>query len=132
MMQEELLLRSNPKEDFSDEFLFKCSSFKEALKLSKTFSGLDDKQICYRLGIDPGQWSRIWSGQAHFPEEKLEEFIRLCGNLIPLRWLALKFGYGLHPLRSALELELDKERQGKEELQKRLVYFEELIKKVRL
>ncbi len=131
-MQAELLLRVDCKQDISDEMVLKCQTFKDALKLAKTFSGLDDKQFCMRLEIDPGQWSRIWSHQAHFPEEKLEEFISLCGNLIPLRWLALKFGYGLNPLKSALETELEKERSEKDELRKKLAYFEELIGKVKL
>ena len=131
-MQIELLFRNDPKRDISDEMIRKCFSFKEALKLSKTFSGLDDKQFCHRLDIDPGQWSRIWSGQAHFPEEKLMQFIELSGNIIPLRWLALIFGFELKPLKSELELELERERNEKEELQKKLSYFEELIKKVKL
>ncbi len=130
--QKELLLRVNPKEDISDDMIVRCPSWKDALRLAKNLSGLDDKYFASQLDIDPAQWSRIWSGQAHFPEGKLEEFIKLCGNLIPLRWLSLRFGYGLHPLKSALELELEKEREEKGELQKRLIYFEELIKKVRL
>lgn len=133
-MQEELLLRVNYKEDItvSDEFLKRCHSWKDALRLCANFSGLNDKQFCSRLKIDPAQWSRIWSSQAHFPEEKIEEFIRLSGNLIPIRWLALKFGYGLYRLKNDVEIELERVQTEKEELHKRLTYFEELIKKVKL
>lgn len=131
-MQEELLLRTSHKDVSDNIILASCKTFKDALKLSKSLSGLDDKQLISRLNIDAGQWSRIWSSNAHFPEEKLEQFMDLCGNLIPLRYLALKYGFGLSPLKSKLELELDKKHAENEELQKKLAYFEELLGKVKL
>jgi hypothetical protein len=61
------LMLVNAKQDVSDEVLSKIPDFKAALKLCKEISGLNDQQICASLGIEPAQWSRIWSGQAHFP-----------------------------------------------------------------
>lgn len=108
-----------------------CSCFKEALRLCKSVSGFGDKGLALELDVDLGQWSRIWSGTAHFPENKIEPFMILCGNLIPLRWLALKFGFELRPLKSSLEIDLEKAIAEKVELQKKLTYFEELWQKGR-
>lgn len=126
-MQKELLFRSNPKQDISDEIIAKLPTFKDALRLSKSISGLDDKQLCMELDIDPGQWSRIWSNGAHFPNEKLTQFMDLCGNLVPLRWLALKYGFELKPLKTTLEIEnetlraqLEQERHEREIILKAL------------
>ena len=129
-MQKELLFRQE-KEDVSDNILTKLSSFKDALKLCKEVSGLTDLQICQELDIDPGHFSRIWSDNAHFPDNKFIDFITLCKNLIPIRWSALKFGMQIKPLKSTLEVELEEERTKREEAEKKLAYFEELIQKVR-
>ena len=130
MMQKKLLFRDQ-KDDVSDEVLGKMSYFKDALKLCKDVSGLTDLQICQELDIDPGHFSRIWSDSAHFPSNKIIDFLKLCQNLIPLRWLAMQFGLEVKPLKSTLEIELDTARAEKEELTKKLQYFEELIQKVK-
>jgi hypothetical protein len=104
MENTELLLR-RAKQDVSEEVITKLPNFKAALKLCKDISGLNDQQVSQELGIDPAQWSRIWSGQAHFPPEKIPCLMDLCGNIVPLRWLALRYGYELRPLKSQTELE---------------------------
>lgn len=105
MNQPELLLSGRKKQDVSDELIGSRANFKEALKLAKECSRLNDLQLAQELEIDPAQWSRIWSDRGHFPVEKLKLFMDLCENEIPLRWLALKYGYELRPLKSQLELE---------------------------
>ena len=64
-----MLTRSN--QELSDEMIAKIPDFKAALKVCKEISGLTDQQICGELKMEPAQWSRIWSGQAHFPSEKV-------------------------------------------------------------
>ena len=86
-MQKELLLRDPHMEEASNERILLCKDFKEALHLCKTHSGLQEKAMAIELNIDPPTWSRIWSNQIHFPEEKLESFMTLCRNLIPLRYI---------------------------------------------
>lgn len=120
VVQKEFLFRSNPKQDISDEIILKQATWKDALRLSKSVSGLDDKQIAGELEIDPAQWSRIWSDQANFPERKIMRFMEVCGNLIPLRWLSLKCGYGLTPLKSMLEMENESLKKALEEKEKEL------------
>lgn len=82
------------------------SSMTSAINLCISISGLDDKEVCRTLSIDAGHWSRIRKGEAHFPIDKLDDLINLCGNEIPLQWWALKRGYELKPIRSALERQL--------------------------
>jgi hypothetical protein len=72
-----------------------------ALRLSVQVSGLDEKQIYMPLGVDKAQWSRIMSGQAHFPTNKYELFMDLVGNEILLVWLAYRRGKGLLDLEDA-------------------------------
>lgn len=82
-----------------------------AIKLCISLSGFDsEKQIYMTLGIDAGHWTRISKGDAHFPQEKLEALMDLCGNEAPLIWLANRRGYELKPLRSAVEIENDRLR----------------------
>lgn len=51
--------------------------------------------IAALLGIDKGHFSRILNRQAHFPDEKRPELMRICGNLAPLQYEAMAFGYRL-------------------------------------
>lgn len=114
-MQKSLLLRG-PNKDISDTIIQKVPNFKGALKLSKEMSGLTDLQLCQELEIDPGHWSRIWSDKAHFPDEKIIDFMNLCENIVPVRWLALQYGYELRPIKSKLEAENDLLREEIEQL----------------
>ncbi|PKN36709.1 MAG: hypothetical protein CVU62_13325 [Deltaproteobacteria bacterium HGW-Deltaproteobacteria-2] len=110
------LMLVNAKQDVSNEVLSKIPDFKAALKLCKEISGLNDQQLCAALRIEPAQWSRIWSGQAHFPPEKVTCLMDLCGNWVPLRWLAMNYGQELKPTKTTLEREND---ELKAELEKK-------------
>ena len=44
------------------------------------------------LGIDKGHFTRILSGDAHFPTNKREELMLLCGNYAPLQYEAMVLG----------------------------------------
>ena len=61
-------------------------------------SGLSNETICERLGIDPGHFSRVRRGRAHFPSKKRLLLMQLCGNLLPLQFEALKLSFTLHPV----------------------------------
>lgn len=107
MEQLTLLLRDQKKE-VSIEVITACHTFKDALRLCKSISGLEDKQIAMTLEIDPGQWARIFGNGGHFPENKLITFMELCENKVPVIWLAYHCGYTLHPLKTELENEIDR------------------------
>ncbi len=126
----ELALRSDER-DVSDEIVAKCPNFNAALKLSKEVSGLNnDKVFCQELDIDPGHWSRIWSGSAHFPENKLISFMKICNNLIPLRWQAMQFNLGLHLLKSEVERENERLRKENERKDQELEAIKKFMKEI--
>lgn len=114
--------------DVSDAVISRLPSMKAAIKLCAEMAPVDDKVICIELGIDPGQWSRIKSGLAHFPEERFNLFQDICGNEVPARYAALSRGYGLVRLKSAVEAELAAEKMENAELRLKLRHFEEFQK----
>jgi len=81
-----------------------------AIKLCISLGGFQaDKQVYGALDIDAGHWSRILRGEAHFPVDKLNDLMDLCGNEVPMIWLLLSRAYDPASLRkqeSATEREL--------------------------
>lgn len=96
--------------DVSDEVIARLPSKLAAIKLAQEVAGLDDQEICGALQVDPGQWTRIKNGQAHFPTNKELAFYDVCGNEIPLRWLAMQRGYELKRRLSDIEAENERLR----------------------
>lgn len=131
--QERLPLRivRDIKETMEDNDLAKIKDFHAAIRKCVDNSGHDDKFIAIDLDIDQAQWSRIKSGQANFPPSKIGLLMDVCGNEIPLRWLAWSRGYGLVRLKSAVEEELEQERQRNAELEMKLKHFEEFVSKIK-
>lgn len=121
MEQRSLVLSTkNSKTVTDEEILRRCLHFKDALRLCKELSPLNDQQLADNLDLDPAQWSRIWSDRGHFPDEKIERFMALCENIVPARYLALKQGFELKPLKSTLEMENESLRKALEEKEKEL------------
>ena len=125
--QKELLLREAPQ-DVDINTILRQKNLLGAINLCCSLSGLNDKQIYMELDIAAGQWTRIKSGEAHFPPNKLELLMDICGNEIPLLWLSRRRGYGLQKLQTALERELEIERKKNADLAKKLEHFEEFSK----
>lgn len=119
MEQLQLLLRDQ-KRTASIDAILACPTFKESLKLCKSMSGLEDKQLAMTLEIDQGQWARIFGNGGHFPENKLMEFMDLCQNKVPLIWLAHHCGYGLHPLMDEKDRQIEELQEQLAEAQKEL------------
>lgn len=71
------------------------NSLAGAIALCVQAAGIEDKEVYLSLGIDAGHWTRITKGDAHFPVNKLNALMDLCGNEAPLQWLANSRGYGL-------------------------------------
>ena len=78
--------------DVSDDVIRTKNTFRDALLLCVQLAPVPEKVVYMELGIDKGQWSRMKGGTAHFPDEKLPTLMDLCGNEVPLRWLALNRG----------------------------------------
>ena len=105
-MQAQLLLSRAAVQEVPADVVAKRKDFLGAINLCIEVSGLDDKEIHITLGIDAGQWSRIRKGDAHFPPNKLPDLMNVCGNEIPLIWLAASRGKGLHDLESETQRQL--------------------------
>src|SRR5258708_10887688 len=74
-------------------------TFNAAIVLCVQSTGVHRKQVYKALGIDAATWSRIESDNAHFPVNKLEQLMDLCGNEAPLMWLVNARGYDWESVR---------------------------------
>lgn len=100
----ELALARKPDSiDVPIELVLRQKTFAGAIALCVQMSGLDDKEVYLSLEIDAGHWTRIMKGDAHFPVNKLNQMMDLCGNEAPLMWLANSRGYGLVVLKTEAE-----------------------------
>lgn len=119
--QGELPLARTPREaDVSLDVILKRKDLLAAINLMIDVSGVDDKELYLALGIDAGHWSNIRKGKAghHFPTNKLETAMDLCGNEIPLIWLAHRRGKGLHMLETEAQRLLRAANERAAELEK--------------
>jgi hypothetical protein len=96
------------------EVVYSQPSMNAAVILCITTSGLQETEVCLSLGIDAGHWTRMRKGEAHFPLNKLNDLMDLCGNEAPLIWLANSRGQGLVMLKSESERQLAAERELRE------------------
>lgn len=97
------------------ELVMKQKTLLGAINLCITESGLDDKEIYLTLGIDAGHFSNLRKGTGHFPTEKIDPLMDLCGNEAPLIWLSTKRNYGLVLLKDEAERRAEEaERRAKE------------------
>ncbi len=117
--------------DVSDEVIETLQSMGAAIQLAQTVAGLNDQQICAAIQIDPGQWTRIKGGTAHFPHDKFDLFMDACGNEIPLRYLAAKRGKDVKPRLSALEEEVLGLRIENAELRREISIMKSLFRETR-
>jgi hypothetical protein len=113
-----LLIRKSKPLPVALEIVHAQPSFKAAIRLAANVSGLEEKEIYLPLKIDAGHWTRMMNGDANFPDDKLEQFMDLVENDIPLEWLAFRRGKGLVMLEGEAERLLRLEREKNQELAK--------------
>jgi hypothetical protein len=75
-----------------DQIIAHCESFLDAVRLCIHLSNFSHLHICETLGIDKGHWARMMQGRAHFPPNKVQPLMELCGNLAPLQYLMAQNG----------------------------------------
>jgi len=100
------LLYKDQKRKVNIELAASLGTFQEALLLCKSLSLLDDTVIAERMGMNLEDFVAIWSGDGYFPMNKLTDYMKICENIIPVLWLALKCGYNLTALESEMEQEI--------------------------
>lgn len=116
------------RETLSDDQISAIPSLSRACFRCIDESGLQDKTIGLELEIEQGVLSRARTDQANFPPNKIDALMDLCGNEIPLRWQALKRGYGLVRLKGHLEAELEAANQRNAELELKVRHYEEFLR----
>ncbi len=85
-----------------EEIIGRCESMLDAIHLCIYLSRFSHDRICDQLGIDNGHWTRMLQGRAHFPPNKIQPLMELCGNLAPLQYLMALNGLRI-PGASALK-----------------------------
>lgn len=120
-----MLTRDDAPPPVDMDTIIRQPSWLAAIRLCVQVSGLQDNQVGPEIGIQEAQFSRILAGKANFPPNKLIPLMEVCGNEIPLLWLAHHRGYGLVRLKSRLETELEASKQENAELRLKLAHFEE-------
>lgn len=106
-------------------------SMTAAMNLAIAASGLTDREVAGALDIDPAQWSRIRSGQGHFPQDRLDTLCELLGNDIVLQWLADRRGFDLAPKLSTLERQLHELRTQLAERDRDLAVIKRFVQETR-
>jgi hypothetical protein len=101
------LSRRAEKKDVAVDLVMRQPSFSKAIALCVQLSGLAEKEVYMALEVDAGHWSRIMKGDGHFPVDKMNSLMEMCGNQAPLIWLAHSNGFGLVLLKSELERQLE-------------------------
>jgi len=124
------------KDEIPDSVIVASKDFKSAVRLCIEVSGLERKQVAAALDLQDPHLSRMLadsngSDERHFPLNKIEALMDICGNTIPVRWLALKRGYGLHRLKTALEVENEQLKAELQEREKEMATMMKLVKEIR-
>ena len=97
-MQTELrYLTEIPKPSEVDPAMVKrCESRHQAMAMCFNLSGITLDTLAERLNVNKGTLSKVVRGRAPLPlRVSLIDYMRACGNLLPLQWLAWKSGYRL-------------------------------------
>jgi hypothetical protein len=73
----------------------KCEDEIAALQLCVQLSRLAYETVAFKIGIDRGHFTRIMQGHGHLPARKRTQLMALCGNLAPMQYDCLRFGFRL-------------------------------------
>lgn len=95
-------------------------SLLEAIRFSISRSRKPQRLISSILGIDQPQLSRILSGYANFPQDKLLDLMKYLEDYTPLHWLAYNCEFDLVVMDKSLDDENRKLKNENQELKKEL------------
>lgn len=121
------VIREVGKIEVDQRVVFARPSLSEAIALCVQVSGLEEKEVYLSLEIDAGHWTRIMKGDAHFPVNKLNNLMDLCGNEAPLMWLANSRGYGLVVLKTEAERRAELAERALREERDKVRFLTELL-----
>jgi hypothetical protein len=135
-MQGELNInkRSVPESEISDNMILaRCSNLTLALDYCIEISPYDRQQVAFHFGWDIGHLNRQLNpnDKLHFDPNNIDLLMTFCENTIPLRYQALKQNFGLHRLKSALELENECLRRDLEEKEREHLTILKVLKELK-
>ena len=90
-------------------------------------ANMTQESVQLLMKYDKGTFSRILSGQAHFPPERLNEFNEIVGHSLTLHWLCYREGYEAHVLPKLLEKQIKEKDEELMEREERISYLEDRI-----
>lgn len=132
-MNQQELFRN--QEEISDQVIARHDDPKALLRFAAETSGRPLKAIADDISMDDKQFLRCLSHNPnetrHFPFEHILDFMESIGNDIPLRWLALKRGFGLVRLKSAVELENEALRSQLADKEREMTIIKSFLKEVK-
>ncbi|MHC1696868.1 MAG: hypothetical protein AB9919_02140 [Geobacteraceae bacterium] len=102
---------AKPVSEISNEIITELPDKRAALRATILFSGKQLKAIAYEIGIEQSHLSKMINPSddpRHYPQEKENLLMDVCGNEILLRWVLLSRGYP--DLRLVLDLEAENAR----------------------
>lgn len=108
-------------EEISDAVIVgKCPTLKHAIVFCADLSQIPYQDLAFQLDMEYKHFTRCMNvnDDRHFPPDKFNDLMDVAGNEVPLRWLALKRGYGLHRLKTAVELENEELRKKVEMMER--------------
>lgn len=133
-MKQQELFRS--QEEIGDQIIARHDDPKALLRFAAETSGRPLKAIADDIEMDDKQLIRCLSHNPnetrHFPFEHILQFMEAIDNDIPLRWLALKRGFGLVRLKSTLEIENERLKAELAEQQREMLVIKNFLKEVKL
>jgi hypothetical protein len=94
--------------EISNAIITELPDKRAALRATIMFSGKQLKAVAYDLGIEQSHLSKMINPSddpRHFPQEKENLLMDVCGNEILLRWALVSRGYPDLRLVQALEAE---------------------------
>lgn len=100
----------------------------QAIRACIVEAGLQNKYVASVLHIDPGHFSKILKGLTAFPLDKFELLFQICGNMVPLEWLAFSQGFGLHALPNQSQEKIKELEQKNQYLTNKLAAYEDVFK----
>ena len=121
------LSRQPARPTVSSDLVRRQRSAEAAIALACQASGLDAKEIHMSLELDSGHWSRIVTGSAHFPLNKIAEFCSVVGNTVLPEWIAYQVGCGLVVLKSEAERRAEAAEQALVEAQRENALLRDLV-----
>ncbi len=99
-----MLAQMNAPGRVREDIIAQCDTFLDAIHICIHLAKVPHNAIAKRLAIDPGHWTRMMQGQAHFPTNKVKALMEVCRNYAPLQWLNLHMGFQMFEDPEAMEL----------------------------